>query len=143
MNELADVYAEHLEETLRSADRYLLFAASAALAFVVFSFAKAGDKFEFELAGFPLHMNAVLAQVLFYAFSVGAFWLGDHAVLHCRDLVRKLNKSRACGSDNELSHDYHARPHALVGDNRAFSPAHDWHRRHLILRHIVFRRLMG
>jgi hypothetical protein len=90
MNKLADVYAQHLEETLKSADRYLLFAASAALAFAVFSFAKGNGTVDFTLAGFPLHMNAVLAQVLLYFFSVGAFWLADHAVIHCRDLVRKL-----------------------------------------------------
>lgn len=94
MRELTDVYAEHLEEALKAADRYLVLAASAALGFFTLSFAKARSDFDFTLGGFPLHMNAVLAQALLYVFSVGAFWLADHAVLHCRDLVRKLEDDK-------------------------------------------------
>lgn len=93
MSNVGDAYAKHLISTLQKADRYLMTGGSAAVVFWVFSFAEFRDPVHWSLLGFPLELNALLAQVFAFSLSAAALLFADQAVLHSEDLVKRTGMS--------------------------------------------------
>lgn len=88
-----DILSENLKDTIKYAERYVLFALACSIGFFVLSLPKpVGNQLvNWNLLGVPLSISPQLALIFLYLMNICAGLLANNMLIHVRDLVEQIN----------------------------------------------------